>query len=150
VSSTPYRYVLRVRYSECDAQGIVFNARWVEYVDIAVTEYTRVVFGSVHPSETGLDWRLVKQTMNWRSPGRYDDVLEASVRTVAVGTTSFTIACEFRRFGTPEILVTAETVYVRVDVAANAKAPLGDTHRAALERGAPGIVVDHAGAPRLP
>jgi acyl-CoA thioester hydrolase len=148
--TAPYRYLLRVRYSECDAQGIVFNARWVEYVDIAVTEYTRVVFGSVHPAETGLDWRLVKQTMQWKSPGRYDDVLEASVRTVAVGTTSFTIACEFRRLGAPEILVTAETVYVRVDVAAKAKAPLGDTHRAALERGAPGIVVDHAGAARLP
>jgi acyl-CoA thioester hydrolase len=128
----------------------VFNARWVEYVDIAVTEYARVVFGSVHPAQTGLDWRLVKQTMQWKSPGLYDDVLEASVRTVAVGTTSFTLACEFRRHGTTEVLVTAETVYVRVDVASNAKAPLGDQHRAALERGAPGIVVDHAGASRLP
>jgi hypothetical protein len=34
---------------KCDAQGIVFNARWVDYVDIAVGEYTRVLFDGVEP-----------------------------------------------------------------------------------------------------
>jgi acyl-CoA thioester hydrolase len=144
----PFCYRLRVRYGECDAQGIVFNARWVEYVDIAVTEYTRALLGSVHPAETGLDWRLVTQTMTWRAPGRYDDVLEASIRTMKIGTTSFTIGCEWRRAGSAELLVTAETVYVRVDVERGVKAPLSDMHRSALERGAPGTVVDHAGIAR--
>ena len=36
-----FRLRLRVRYNECDAQGIVFNARWVDYVDIAVGEPDR-------------------------------------------------------------------------------------------------------------
>jgi acyl-CoA thioester hydrolase len=141
----PFRYRLRVRYGECDAQGIVFNARWVEYVDIAVTEYTRALFGSVHPAESGLDWRLVTQTMTWKSPGRYDDVLEASIRTLKIGTTSFTIGCEWRRAGSEEVMVTAETIYVRIDLARGLKAPLDERHRTALERGASGIVVDHAG-----
>jgi acyl-CoA thioester hydrolase len=37
----PFRYYLRVRYSECDAQKIVFNARYGEYVDLAVSEFMR-------------------------------------------------------------------------------------------------------------
>ena len=48
----PFRYLLRVRYGECDAQMIVYNARWGDYVDIATTEFTRAVFGTVDPSAT--------------------------------------------------------------------------------------------------
>ena len=45
--SAIFRFRFRVRYGECDAQQIVFNARWADYVDLATTEYTRVLFGSV-------------------------------------------------------------------------------------------------------
>jgi acyl-CoA thioester hydrolase len=148
--SAPFRYLLRVRFQEVDAQGVVFNARWVDYIDVAMAEFGRVVFGGVQPAQTGIDWRLVKQTVEWKAAGRYDDVLEARIRTVRLGTSSFTLAFEFRRHGTNAVLVTAETVYVRVDVAANASKPLDPAHRAALERGAPGIVVDHAGVTGLP
>jgi acyl-CoA thioester hydrolase len=87
---------LRVRYAECDAQSIVFNARWGDYVDVAVGEYARAVFGAVDQS---LDWRLVKQTSEWRSPARYDDVVEFCVSTVRIGTTSFVLATEASRDG---------------------------------------------------
>ena len=161
MTAEPFRYFLRVRYGECDAQGIVFNARWVDYIDVAASEYTRVVFGTVDPAKSGprsegggftptpgIDWRLVKQTVEWKSPGRYDDVLDIRVRTVRVGTTSFVLATEFRRFADGAHLATAETIYVVVDVAADVKRPIPDHHRAALERGAPGVIVDHAAANR--
>jgi acyl-CoA thioester hydrolase len=134
-----------VRYGECDAQGIVFNARWGDYVDIAVTEYMRALLGSVDPVVTGVDWRLVKQTLEWRSPARFDDVLDARITTQRIGTTSFTLASEFRRFGDPTPVASAETIYVMIDRTAR-KHPISDEYRAALERGAPGLVVDHAGA----
>jgi acyl-CoA thioester hydrolase len=138
----PFRFLLRVRYGECDAQGIVFNARWGDYVDIAVTEYTRSLFGSIAPS---MEWRLVKQTLEWRASARFDDVLECRVSTLRVGTTSFTFTTQFRRFADAADLAAAETIYVACDPAGT-KIAIGDAHRAALERGAPGIVVDHAGA----
>lgn len=140
----PFRLLLRVRYSECDAQGIVFNARWGEYVDVASSEYTRVLFGSVDPAVSGADWRLVKQTMQWRSPGRFDDVIELRVSTVRVGTTSFVLATEARRHSDGVVLAECETVYVIVDVASGTKREVAAPLRAALERGAPGVVVDHA------
>jgi acyl-CoA thioester hydrolase len=138
VAGVAFTYRFRVRYQECDAQGIVFNARWGDYVDVAATEYTRALFGAVTASEAGLDWRLRRQTLEWRAPGRFDDVLEARVSTVAVGTTSFTLRTDFHRGD--ELLVTVETVYVVVDPAANTKLPVPERHRAALLAGDGGTV----------
>ena len=146
--SDPFRLLLRVRYSECDAQGIVFNARWGDYIDIAASEYTRVLFGSVDPAVSGADWRLVKQTTEWRAPAKFDDVLDLRVRTGRIGTTSFVLHTEVRRFPDGAPLVTSETVYVMVDVRDGTKRPVADGLRASLERGADGVVVDQAAALR--
>jgi acyl-CoA thioester hydrolase len=140
----PFRLLLRVRYGECDAQGIVYNARWIEYVDIAASEYTRALFGSVNAATTGIDWRLVKQTCEWHAPGRYDDVLDIRVSTLRVGTTSFALATEIRRYGTADTLVTVETIYVAFDPRTLSKQAISSVHREALERGAPGVVVNQA------
>jgi acyl-CoA thioester hydrolase len=141
----PFRFLLRVRYQECDPQKIVHNARWGEYVDLAIAEYSRVLFGSVYPAVSGIDWMVVRQTLEWKAPGRYDDVIEARVRTVRVGTTSFTLATEFRRWPGDDVLVTAETVCVSTGTDGT-KQPVSDDHRRKLEVGAPGVVVDQAAA----
>ena len=39
-SLPPFELLLRVRYSECDAQEVVFNARYADYADLAATEFT--------------------------------------------------------------------------------------------------------------
>lgn len=138
--SQPFCLRLRVRYAECDAQGVVFNARWGDYVDVAVGEYARAVFGDLVLS---LDWQLVKQTLEWKASARYDDVLDIEVHTLRLGTTSFALATRFARAG--EHLASAETIYVVIDAATKAKRPIPDEARALLERGAPGVVVDMSG-----
>jgi acyl-CoA thioester hydrolase len=90
------------------------------------------------------DFQLVKQTVEWKAPARFDQVLELGLRSLKLGTTSFTLLAEFRLAGAPAVLATCETVYVLVDAATLAKRPLPDDVRALLERGAPGQVVDHA------
>jgi acyl-CoA thioesterase FadM len=65
---------------------------------------------------------------------------------VKTGTTSFTIGFEISRAAAH--LASAETVYVFVDNAANLKRPIPESARAALERGAAGIVVDQSAASR--
>jgi acyl-CoA thioester hydrolase len=144
--SEPFRYLMRVRYGECDAQGIVFNARWGEYVDLAAGEYTRQLFGSADPLASDFDCRLVKQTMEWHAPARFDDVLELRVTTTRIGTTSYTTATQIHRFSDGTHLADCETVYVCVLHGTATKRPVPDRHRALLERGAPGVVVDHAAA----
>jgi acyl-CoA thioester hydrolase len=142
-------YFLRVRYSECDAQGVVFSARWAEYVDVAAGEYFRALFGSLDTQALGWDSKLVKQTVEWKTPARYDDVLDVRVRTAHVGTTSFTLTTEFRRHGDDVVLVAVETVYVMVDPVHMKKQSIRPDQRAIFERGVD-VTVDHAGAARRP
>src|SRR5256714_15651309 len=46
--SPPFVHRLRVRYHECDAQGIVFNAHHFAYFDVTLTELWREAVGSFH------------------------------------------------------------------------------------------------------
>src|SRR6266536_3430781 len=76
---TPFRYYLRVRYIECDAQKVVFNSRYSEYVDVGINEFLRAA-GVLSDFITGpLDFQLVKQTIEWKAPARFDQVLELSM-----------------------------------------------------------------------
>jgi acyl-CoA thioester hydrolase len=145
---TPFHYYLRVRYIECDAQRVVFNSRYAEYVDVSITEFLRAA-GIVQEFIHGdLDFQLVKQTVEWKAPARYDQVLELSVTPKLLGNTSFTMLTEFRIADPPgdnRVIVTVETVYVLVDAKTLTKMPLPDRIRAALQDGAGGLETDHAG-----
>jgi acyl-CoA thioester hydrolase len=141
----PFRYYLRVRYIECDAQKVVFNSRYGEYVDVAINEFLRAV-GVLGDFITGdLDFQLVKQTVEWKAPARFDQVLELSLATTRLGTTSFTIGTTFRVAGEERILATVETIYVLVDARTLTKLTIPDPLRAALQEGAAGRTTNHAG-----
>ena len=143
----PFRYYLRVRYGECDAQKVVFNARYGDYVDLATSEFLRAL-GYEEQLFTGeLDFQLVKQTFEWKAPARFDQILEASVSATHIGNTSFTLATEFRLAGEnhDRAMVTAETVYVLVAPHTLNKMPIPPELRSAIEKGACGKMTDHAG-----
>ena len=141
----PFRYYLRVRYGECDAQKVVFNSRYSEYVDVATSEFLRAIgFGEVFIGGV-LDFQLVKQTVEWKAAARYDQVLELAMQAKHLGNTSFTLTTQFRVAGEERVIVTAETVYVLVEARTLGKTALPDDLRAALAHGAPGAVTDHAG-----
>jgi len=141
----PFRYYLRVRYIECDAQKVVFNSRYSEYVDVGINEFLRAA-GVLGDFITGpLDFQLVKQTVEWKAPARFDQVLELRIAATRLGTTSFTIGTAFRVAGEERVIVTVETIYVLVDGKTLTKLPLTDAIRVALQEGAAGRVTDHAG-----
>ena len=139
-----FRYYLRVRYLECDAQKVVFNSRYGEYVDVAMNELLRAA--GLHEAFTRgpLDFQLVKQTIEWKAPAHFDEVLELSMRTTSLGNTSFTVAVDFRVAGRDAVIARIETVYVLVDARTLTKTPLPDHVRRALAHGALGRVTDHA------
>lgn len=141
----PFRYYLRVRYSECDAQKVVFNARYGDYIDLATTEFLRALGYGEELFSGELDFQLVKQTIEWKAPARFDQVLEISVCAKQLGNTSFTLSAEFRVAGEERVLVTAETVYVLVTPHSLTKKLIPPELRSAMEKGAAGLVVDHAG-----
>jgi acyl-CoA thioester hydrolase len=140
-----FRYYLRVRYGECDAQKVVFNSRYSEYVDLAATEFLKALNYGEALINGDIDYQLVKQTVEWRKPARFDQVLELQVSASRLGTTSFTLQTDFRIAGSEDIIVTAETVYVLVNATSLQKMPLPSDLRASLQEGAAGKHVDHAG-----
>jgi acyl-CoA thioester hydrolase len=140
----PFRYYLRVRYIECDAQKVVFNSRYSDYVDVSINEFLRAAGMLAEFTDGHLDFQLVKQTLEWKAPARFDQVLELSIASRHLGHTSFTIATDFRIAGDQRIIATAETVYVLVDAKTLTKMPLPPDLRAALQAGAAGRTTDHA------
>lgn len=140
----PFRYYLRVRYGECDGQRVVFNARYGDYIDLAVNELVRALGFGAALADGSLDYQLVRQTIEWKASASFDDVIEIQVLVRQLGHTSFTLGFEFRQAGEALVFATAETVYVMVDTTLRKK-PLPESFRAALTRGAPGKTADHAG-----
>ncbi|HAB05505.1 MAG TPA: acyl-CoA thioesterase, partial [Alcanivorax sp.] len=65
--SERFRFRFRVRYNECDAQLVVFNARYADYVDLAMTEFMRSL-GRDYKAllARGLDNQVVKMTLEWQ------------------------------------------------------------------------------------
>ncbi|MGH3344315.1 MAG: acyl-CoA thioesterase [Carbonactinosporaceae bacterium] len=123
---------LRVRYHETDGQHIVFNARYLEYFDVAMTEYFR---GRGWPYQkmvsAGLDPSLVHTSIDFHRPARFDDELRVLVRCRAIGTTSFTLEFEVLR-DDGERLASAEIVYVNLDPATQGARPVPDRFRRLL------------------
>lgn len=143
--SDRFHYYLRVRYGECDAQKIVFNSRYSDYADIVGLEFLRAAGLGEAVTTGGLDYQVVKQTLEWKSSARFDQVLDISVRANHLGKTSFSLLAEMRITGEEPVVATVETVYVLVAAHTLAKMPLPADFRAALEKGAAGKTVDHAG-----
>ncbi|WP_326949741.1 acyl-CoA thioesterase [Amycolatopsis sp. NBC_00348] len=107
---------LRVRYHECDGQGIVFNAHYMAYVDMCAFEAEKALFGS-HDEFLAhrTDVVVAEANLKFRAPARYDEELVVSQFIVRLGTTSMVHDFEIRRGGA--LISEATLRYVFVDPA---------------------------------
>lgn len=129
-----FTHRLRVRWAEVDAQGVVFNGHYLTYFDVGVTEYWRAA-GLRYPeafvgAET--DLFLVKATVEYHAPARFDDWLDVAVRCVRLGRSSMTYALAVYR--QDERLTGGELIYVHADPRTRTAQPLPDGVRDALRR----------------
>ena len=60
--SEPFRHRLRVRYNECDPQGVVFNANYLTYFDLTMTELWRELGGYQAMVDAGVDMVVAEAT----------------------------------------------------------------------------------------
>ena len=145
-AASPFAFRFRVRYAECDAQGVVFNARYADYVDIAVNEYIRTLFGSYQQLlARDLDMQVVSLTLNWQGPAVFDDVIEARIEPGRIGTTSFVLQLRFYRHGSGEPIADAAITYVLIRPSEKGKTAIPEDIRHLLEQGAPDVLISHAG-----
>lgn len=89
--AAPFTHRMRVRYNECDQQGVVFNANFLTYFDIAMTELWREAFGGYEQMlERGWDMVVAEARVRYLAPLRFDEEFEISARVAKMGTTSLT------------------------------------------------------------
>lgn len=130
----PFIHHLRVRYSECDSQGVLFNAHYLAYIDHTVTEMWRVAYGGYRTMlDRGVDVVVAEVRMRFLGSARFDEEISLEAVVTHLGTTSVTSAHRFRRT-TGELLLEAEIRHVFVDRETAVKTPMPDWARAGLER----------------
>lgn len=112
--SDRFSHGFRVRYGECDPQGIVFNANYVAYFDHAITELWREAFGSYAVMEgRGLDMVVAEVNVQFRGSARFDDLITITAAIERLGTTSMTTRLRIHR--DEELLVEGQLRHVFVD-----------------------------------
>ena len=117
----------RVRYSEIDAQGVVFNGNYLAYFDTAITEYLRALpykYGLGGDAAAGTDFHIVKGTVEYKAPIRFDDEIEVGVRTQKLGRTSIVFELAIFPKGGAALLSAGEVIWVNTDMKAMKSAPL--------------------------
>ena len=108
-----FRHELRVRYGECDPQGIVFNANYLAFIDVAFTELWRLQIGPwMQMTERGYDAVLADARLGFKAPGRFDDVLAIVLRVERLGRASIHTHARIERG--EELLLEAELRHVVV------------------------------------
>ena len=122
---------LRVRYSEIDGQGIVFNAHYLTYMDVAITEYMRNLgldYKALAAAGT-MDMALVKTTLEYKASAFFDDLLAIGVRISSLGRSSYTVDFEIFREDCDDPILVAQTVYVNYNAKTRAAEPLPEFFR---------------------
>jgi acyl-CoA thioester hydrolase len=124
-SDFAYFYPLRVRWSEVDPQGIVFNPNYLMYAGLVMTEYMRAL-GCVRTLEDAAreqtDVFTVHAELNFYDSAKYDDELSIGARCTYLGRSSFRLL--FGIFRGEELLTEVRGAYVFTDLRNRRPIPL--------------------------
>ncbi len=110
---------LRVRWGECDAQGIVFNVNYFLYFDVGMTEWMRALGLK---GDKAMDFFTVHAEADYKKSAKFDDMLDVGARCARLGRTSMTLELGVFRDG--DHLTSGRIVYVHADPISQEKKPL--------------------------
>lgn len=123
---------LRVRWAEVDMQQIVFNAHYLMYFDVAITEYWRALAlpyaDAMH--QLGGELYVKKASIEFQASARMDDQLDIGMACTRLGNSSMTITGAI--FRGEQLLITGELIYVFADPASQTSRPIPDALRIVL------------------
>ena len=133
MAKSDFRFMtpVRVRWMECDAQGIVYNGAYLGYLEIGQAEYYRNLGFAIYiiPQSGYFDFAVVKSTQEFKAPAKVDEIIELHVRVSNIGNTSLTLNLEIYPEGSDRLLTSIETVYVGYDAATETSRPVPDAIR---------------------
>ena len=131
----PFRHRVRVRFNECDPQGVVFYANYLMYFDVAMTELWRATgFDYTDLVASGADAVVAEAHIRYRESARFDDELDLVAAVTRMGTTSTVTCLSAERVADGAVLVEAELRHVFITPASSEKTEIPEAMRAGLAR----------------
>jgi len=111
----PFTHELRVRFNECDPQGVVFHANYLTYVSIAQTALWREIAGGYDNvvRDFGVNVMAAHASLEFRSSARFDEVIEMRTSVLHLGRSSLRLAYELSVDRRP--VASCDMAYVCVD-----------------------------------
>lgn len=129
----------KIRYSDCDPQGIVFNGNYARYWDDALTDwFEERGFGGAELGGIGSDVVTARLEMDFKASAGLGDELETTIELERFGNTSMTVLIETRRLSDDAVVVSGKGVYVFVDLDQFRPTPVPRAIRDALTTGSTG------------
>ncbi len=126
-----FRHTLRVRYGECDPQGVVFNANYVAYLDVVITELWREAIGPYQELlESGVDMVVAELNVRYLGPARFDDEVDFEARLTRIGETGIATRIDASTGGRP--VIEGHVRHVFIDPESKTKRPIPDDVRESL------------------
>jgi acyl-CoA thioester hydrolase len=131
----PFRHRLRVRWSECDLQGVVFYPNYLAYFDHLLTELWREAVGPYGEiTQLGIDLLVAEANIRYRESARFDDEIDIAAAISRLGTTSMTTDLTIERVEDGAVIAEGELRHVFVDPDSFEKREIPPDVRAALGR----------------
>ena len=133
-SDFQFKTPVRVRWMECDAQGIAYNGAYLGYLEIGQAEYYRNLGFAIYtiPKSGYFDFAVVKSTLEFKAPARVDEIIELHVRVSKIGNTSLTLNMEIYPEDSGRLLTSIEAIYVGYDAATQSSKRVPDDIRALI------------------
>lgn len=123
---------MRVRYGECDPQGVVFNANYLAYFDVIITEFWREAIGDYNAMiDAGADMVVAESRIRFIGPAMFDEQIDFELRVARLGNTALGTVIEAAVSDRP--VVSGEMRHVFIDPATKRKRAMPEDIRAGLE-----------------
>ncbi|MCU7496374.1 MAG: acyl-CoA thioesterase [Ignavibacteria bacterium] len=108
-----HKTYIRVRYADTDKMQFVYNGKYLEYFEVGRTELLRAI-GLPYSSIEALGFQLpvLESFIRYKSPGRYDDLLEVEAAVKEMPRPKIHIDYVVRRSQTGEVLAEGYTEHV--------------------------------------
>lgn len=127
-----FRHSLRVRYAECDPQNVVFNAHYVAWFDLVMTELWREAVGGYSQMlAAGTDMVVAEVGVRFLGSAGFDDLIDLEAVVSRLGDTGMTTRIAVSRQGEP--VAEGELRHVFVDPRSKQKKPIPELVRRGLE-----------------
>ena len=137
--SYSFHHRFRIRYSEIDGQGIVFNSHYLTFFDTAITEDLRSLPYD-YKSETeksGIDFHTVRTLVEYTKPVYFDEEVDVCVKVGRIGRSSIRFDFEVHGGDAEDLRTTGEVVWVYTNQTTH-KTEIVDQHLAGLMIGRDG------------